>query len=251
MKEAAINDQQTDRQEDSAQRTNLLALSRRSRRSSERVEAQPESTVETAEFAATTSGRDDANREDAGREASGSEPASHEATGHEAADREDAASEGTGRKGTGREDAPKRHRFRNWRRQRPFIGGVLAVLGGVELFFSGQLDTGNLQVQFGIEGLQATVIPIALVVLGLLSMFRPTHHVFYGIIALVLSVYSLIGVNLGGFILGMLLSSIGSILIVAWMGPRKPKSDAPSSDAQAPAAGRREDTQSAGEEGVA
>ncbi|MDN5659850.1 MAG: DUF6114 domain-containing protein, partial [Brevibacterium aurantiacum] len=172
------------------------------------------------------------------------------------ADREDAASEdaareGTGRKGTGREDAPKRHRFRNWRRQRPFIGGVLAVLGGVELFFSGQLDTGNLQVQFGIEGLQATVIPIALVVLGLLSMFRPTHHVFYGIIALVLSVYSLIGVNLGGFILGMLLSSIGSILIVAWMGPRKPKSDAPSSDAQAPAAGRREDTQSAGEEGVA
>ncbi|AOP51805.1 MAG: DUF6114 domain-containing protein [Brevibacterium aurantiacum] len=256
MKEAAINDQQTDRQEDSVQRTNLLALSRRSRRNSERVEAQPESTVETAEFAAATSGRDDANREDATNEAAGHEATGSEAAGHEAADREDAASEdaareGTGRKGTGREDAPKRHRFRNWRRQRPFIGGVLAVLGGVELFFSGQLDTGNLQVQFGIEGLQATVIPIALVVLGLLSMFRPTHHVFYGIIALVLSVYSLIGVNLGGFILGMLLSSIGSILIVAWMGPRKPKSDAPSSDAQAPAAGRREDTQSAGEEGVA
>ncbi|WP_231444191.1 DUF6114 domain-containing protein [Brevibacterium zhoupengii] len=236
MKEAAINDQQTDRQEDSEQRTNLLALSRRSRRSSERVEAQPESTVETAEFAAATSGHDDANREDA----------TNKAAGHE-----EAADEAARRKGAGREDAPKRHRFRNWRRQRPFIGGVLAALGGVELFFSGQLDTGNLQIQFGIEGLQATVIPIALVVLGLLAMFKPTHHVFYGIIALVLSVYSLIGVNLGGFILGMLLSSIGSILIVAWMGPRKPKSDAPSSDAQAPVAGRREDTQSAGEEGVA
>ncbi|MCF2570991.1 hypothetical protein HX613_02350 [Brevibacterium sp. UCMA 11754] len=58
--------------------------------------------------------------------------------------------------------------------------------------------------------MQATVIPIALVVLGLLAIFRPTHHVFYGIIALVLAVYSLVGVNLGGFILGMLLSSIGS-----------------------------------------
>ncbi|MCF2570997.1 DUF6114 domain-containing protein [Brevibacterium sp. UCMA 11754] len=221
MREAAINDQQTDKQEGAEQRTSLLALSRRSRRNSEREEAKPESTVETAEFDAATSRRDDAGRENAVRE------------------------------GAGREDAPKRHRFRNWRRQRPFIGGVLAALGGIELFFSGQLDTGNLQIQFGIEGLQATVIPIALVVLGLLAIFRPTHHVFYGIIALVLAVYSLVGVNLGGFILGMLLSSIGSILVVAWMGPRAPKSDAQGSDAQAPAAGRREDTQSAGEEGTA
>lgn len=244
MKEAAINDQQTDRQEDSVQRTNLLALSRRSRRNSERVEAQPESTVETAEFAAATSGRDDANREDATNEAAGHEATGSEAAGHEAADREDAASEdaareGTGRKGTGREDAPKRHRFRNWRRQRPFIGGVLAVLGGVELFFSGQLDTGNLQVQFGIEGLQATVIPIALVVLGLFAIFQPKQHMFYGIIALVLAVYSLIGVNLGGFIIGMLLASIGSVLVVAWMGPRDPVTDAERKDGEA----------SAGEEG--
>ncbi|WP_252199892.1 DUF6114 domain-containing protein [Brevibacterium sp. RIT 803] len=226
MKEAAINDQQTDKQEGSEQRTSLLALSRRSRRDSEREEARPESTVETAEFDAATAGREDASSEGAGRENAAREEAGHE-------------------------DAPKRRRFRKWRRQRPFIGGVLAALGGIELFFSGQLDTGNLQIQFGIEGLQATVIPIALVVLALLSIFRPTHHVFYGIIALVLAVYSLVGVNLGGFILGMLLSSIGSILIVAWMGPRAPKSDAHSSDAQAPAAGRREDTQSAGDKDVA
>ena len=142
----------------------------------------------------------------------------------------------------------KRRRFRHWRRQRPFIGGVLVVLGGIELFFSGQLDTGNLQIQFGIEGLQATVIPIALVVLGLSAIFKPTHHMFYGIIALVLGVYSLIGVNLGGFFLGMLLTTIGAILVVAWMGPRDSKSDAEASDAQAPVAERRGDTESAGEE---
>ena len=114
-------------------------------------------------------------------------------------------------------------RFRVWARSRPFVGGLLVVLGGIELFCSGQLDLGNIRIQFGIEGLQATVLPIAIVVLALLSIFRPTHHVFYGIIALVLAVYSLIGVNLGGFIIGMLLSSIGAILIVAWMGPRGPK----------------------------
>lgn len=115
--------------------------------------------------------------------------------------------------------------FRHWRRQRPFIGGVLVVLGGIELFFSGQLDTGNIQIQFGIEGLQATVIPIALVLLGVLAITMPTHHVFYGILALIVAIYSLVRVNLGGFVLGMLLASIGAILVVAWMGPRNPSSD--------------------------
>ena len=111
-------------------------------------------------------------------------------------------------------------RFRLWRRQRPFIGGLLVVLGGIELFFSGQLDTGNIQIQFGIEGLQATVIPLALVLLGVLAITMPTHHVFYGILALIVAIYSLVGVNLGGFVLGMLLASIGAVLVVAWMGPR-------------------------------
>ena len=51
--------------------------------------------------------------------------------------------------------------FRRWRRQRPFIGGLLVILGGIELFFSGQLDTGNLHIQLGIEGLQANMgIPL-------------------------------------------------------------------------------------------
>lgn len=112
--------------------------------------------------------------------------------------------------------------FRRWRRQRPFIGGLLVILGGIELFFSGQLDTGNLHIQLGIEGLQATIIPITLVVLGALAMAMPVHHVFYGILALIIAVYSLVGVNLGGFILGMLLASIGAVLVVAWMGPREP-----------------------------
>ncbi|GAA3846359.1 hypothetical protein KACC15558_27400 [Brevibacterium ammoniilyticum] len=116
-------------------------------------------------------------------------------------------------------------RFRLWRRQRPFIGGLLVVLGGIELFFSGQLDTGRIQVQFGIEGLQATVIPIALVLLGVLAIAMPVHHVFYGILALIIAVYSLIGVNLGGFVLGMLLASVGAVLVVAWMGPRESRSE--------------------------
>jgi len=115
--------------------------------------------------------------------------------------------------------------FRHWRRQRPFAGGVLAALGGIEMFFSGQLDIGHLHVQLGIEGLQATIIPIALLLLGILAITMPAHHVFYGILALVVAIYSLIGVNLGGFIVGMLLAGTGAVLVVAWMGPRDPAPD--------------------------
>ncbi|WP_285115987.1 DUF6114 domain-containing protein [Leifsonia sp. fls2-241-R2A-40a] len=110
-----------------------------------------------------------------------------------------------------------RARFRAWRRRRPFVGGLLTALGGVELFFSGQLDIGKIHVQLGIEGLQATIIPILLVLLGTLIIAMPAHRIFYGVIALAVAVYSLIGVNLGGFFIGMLLSTVGGILTVAWM----------------------------------
>lgn len=206
MKDSAANGQPTYEreaadQEATVQKTSLLALSRRSRRANEeRADEQSntvESDVETAEYAVPASDPGDADRSEEAEMSEGSEA------------------------GESNDSAEERRGFKHWRRQRPFIGGVLAVLGGIELFFSGQLDLGNIQIQFGIEGLQATVIPITIVVLALLAIFRPTHHVFYGIIGLVLAVYSLIGVNLGGFLIGMLLSTIGAILVIAWMGPRE------------------------------
>jgi hypothetical protein len=118
-----------------------------------------------------------------------------------------------------------RAHFRAWAIGRPFVGSALVILAGIEMFFSGQLDIGHIHVQVGIEGFQATVIPIALVLLGILAMLMPQHRIFYGVIALVVAVYSLIGVNLGGFIVGMLLGSIGGILVVAWI-PKKVTADA-------------------------
>jgi len=124
--------------------------------------------------------------------------------------------------------------FSAWRCWRPFVGGILAALAGVEMFFSGQLDVGNIHVQVGIEGLQATIIPVLMVLLGILAMLMPVHRIFYGVIVLVLSVYSLIGVNLGGFFIGMLLGAIGGILIVAWM-PKKAAHATSQEPAEAPA----------------
>jgi hypothetical protein len=111
-------------------------------------------------------------------------------------------------------------KFVSWRKGRPFVGTVLTIVAGIEMFFSSQLDIGKFHVQLGIEGFQATIIPIIMVLLGLLAMFMPQHRIFYGVISLVVAVYSLIGVNLGGFVIGMLLGAVGGILTVAWV-PKK------------------------------
>lgn len=114
---------------------------------------------------------------------------------------------------------PEAHRFRAWRHERPFIGGLLVAIAGVEMFFSGQLDIGHLHVQLGIEGLQATVVPVMLVLLGVLAVMMPAHHIFYGVIALAVGVYAIVGVNLGGFLIGTILACVGGVVVVAWMTP--------------------------------
>ena len=134
--------------------------------------------------------------------------------------------------------------FTRWSRQRPFIGGVLTMLAGIEMFFSGQLDVGNIHVQVGIEGLQATILPIGMLLLGLLAMLMPAHRIFYGVISLVLALYSLVGLNLGGFFVGMLLGAVGGILIVSWMPKRvvsqvDPEDVAPRAAELPPLASRR------------
>lgn len=89
------------------------------------------------------------------------------------------------------------------------------------MFLSSQLDLGNMHIQVGIEGLQATILPILLVLLGLLSILMPAQRIFYGVLILVIAVYSLVGVNLGGFFIGMLLGMVGGVMVVSWMPRRR------------------------------
>jgi hypothetical protein len=106
--------------------------------------------------------------------------------------------------------------FAAWRRGRPFVGSLLIAIAGIEMFLSTQLDIGKLHIQLGIEGFQATVIPVGFLLLAALIVAMPQHRVFYGVIALALSLYSIVGVNLGGFLIGMLLSAVGGVLAVSW-----------------------------------
>jgi hypothetical protein len=111
--------------------------------------------------------------------------------------------------------------WRAWRRSRPFWGGLLLVLAGLELVaipLSGVLTRGaiRLVIYIGIGGVFGVLIGVLLAAAGIMLWADPAHRVFYGIAAMVLGIGSFPASNLGGFFLGMLLAIIGGSLGFAW-----------------------------------
>jgi Family of unknown function (DUF6114) len=115
-------------------------------------------------------------------------------------------------------------RFRDWRRSRPFWGGLLTVLAGLEIFGSMNMQINGGTITIGQEGFSSYLLVFVLVLCGVLSWFTPLQRHFYGILASLVAVYSLLGVNLGGFFIGMLLGIAGGGLIFAW-NPETPVDD--------------------------
>ncbi|WP_233578085.1 DUF6114 domain-containing protein, partial [Micromonospora sp. BL4] len=110
--------------------------------------------------------------------------------------------------------------FRRWQRSRPFWGGLFTVLAGVEMFASTRMTLNGLSFHSGATGLLSLLIPVILVTSGLLLWLTPAQRLFYSIVAAVTAVYSLIGLNLGGFFVGLLLGMVGSALAFAWTPAR-------------------------------
>jgi uncharacterized protein DUF6114 len=118
--------------------------------------------------------------------------------------------------------------WRRWRRSRPFWGGLLLVLSGLELLalpLTGVLVKGQVKlvIYIGIGGVFGVLIGILLIAAGIVLWVNPTHRVFYGIAGIVLGIISFPASNLGGFVLGMLLAIIGGALAFAWV-PAEPDS---------------------------
>ena len=118
--------------------------------------------------------------------------------------------------------------WRAWRRSRPFWGGLLLVLGGLELLalpLTGVFVRGaiKLVIYIGIGGVFGVLIGALLIAAGIVVWVNPTHRVFYGIAGIVLGIVSFPASNLGGFLLGMLLAIIGGALAFAWV-PADPES---------------------------
>ncbi len=128
-----------------------------------------------------------------------------------------------------------RYRFRAWRRSRPFWGGLLLFLAGLELIAIPLLSVlvhGSVKVviYIGIGGIFGVLIGGLLAACGLLVWFHPVQRVFYSIAGVLLAVASFVATNLGGFFLGMLLGVIGASLSFGWTpnpgqpaGPYRPR----------------------------
>ncbi|WP_117673130.1 DUF6114 domain-containing protein [Micromonospora sp. MW-13] len=137
--------------------------------------------------------------------------------------------------------------FRRWRRSRPFWGGLFTALAGVEIFSTTQMSLSGLTFQMGPTGFLSWLIPVILVACGMLMWFTPQQRMFYAIVGAVTAVFSLIGVNLGGFFIGLLLGMVGSALGFAWVPSRRPATEPapapaePEPVAQPDDAGERDD----------
>jgi hypothetical protein len=115
----------------------------------------------------------------------------------------------------------RRARWRAWRRSRPFWGGLLLIVAGVELVLlplSGVLVHGGLKlvIYIGIGGVFGVLIGALLIAAGTALLVNPVHRSFYGIVGIVLGIASFPASNLGGFFLGMLLAIVGGALGYAW-----------------------------------
>lgn len=108
-----------------------------------------------------------------------------------------------------------RHRFRAWRRSRPFWAALNMILGGAEIELTVHAPI-KVIVHLGAQGLAGEAIPIVMMVCGVLLLVSPDQRLFYAVIGLLASLASWVTSNLGGFVFGLILGLIGGCWAIAW-----------------------------------
>ncbi|MEU8664372.1 DUF6114 domain-containing protein [Actinoplanes philippinensis] len=104
---------------------------------------------------------------------------------------------------------------RSWRRTRPFWGGLFVLLGGLEIMFTVWAPLGVV-LHVGMQNFIGYLIPIVIILCGALIWFTPAQRVFYSLVAIVCGLASWLTSNMGGFIIGLLLTLTGGALAFAW-----------------------------------
>ncbi|MFJ8472857.1 DUF6114 domain-containing protein [Kitasatospora sp. NPDC094011] len=124
--------------------------------------------------------------------------------------------------------------FREFRRTRPFWGGLLAMIAGVPILYFpyAHLSFGGLTIAMSTTaGAGSLIIGVLMIILGLTAWFQPAVRFFAGIATILLTLVSIPVSNLGGFGLALLPGLIGGGLMVSWAPMPEP--------ATAPAKGHR------------
>ena len=113
-------------------------------------------------------------------------------------------------------------RFRQWRGQRPFAGGLLLTLGGAEILVTMKAPLPVI-LHVGMQGLAGYLLPTLMMICGLLVLFNPAQRLFYSILGILLSLGTWMTSNLGGFIVGLVLGAVGSCLAFGWLPDQEPR----------------------------
>lgn len=109
----------------------------------------------------------------------------------------------------------RRERFREWRRGRPFAGGVLLLLAGVLIAYVPLQFAFELMLVGGGYTFVGLLWAVGVSLTGAFVLYRPDLSTMLGVVGVAFSILSLLGA-LGGFLLGMLLGILGGNLCVAW-----------------------------------
>lgn len=137
-----------------------------------------------------------------------------------AADEEKKGRGAKGRDGEHRaEPAPARERFRAWRKQRPFLPGLLVILSGVVMlapaYFT--IRVSDLLVMIAtISGVSTLLIGAALIMFGIGMWLQPFAAPYLGVMSILVAIVALPTSNIGGFLVGSLLGIVGGALGLAW-----------------------------------
>ncbi|HEY2833974.1 MAG TPA: DUF6114 domain-containing protein [Sporichthyaceae bacterium] len=113
-------------------------------------------------------------------------------------------------------NSPPVLRFRRFRRSRPFWGGLLVVIAGLEL---GALPIGptDALIKAGKSAGAGLACAGLLLLMGVVILIVPSQRIVAGLIAVGASLASFVLSNLGGFVIGMLLGVLGGSLAVGWV----------------------------------
>ncbi|MFF4257436.1 DUF6114 domain-containing protein [Streptomyces sp. NPDC001663] len=122
----------------------------------------------------------------------------------------------------------RRLQFRAWRGTRPFWAGLFVLLAGFPIMYFpyAHLQVGHLTLAMATTGgAGSLIIGVLLVVLGVSLWFQKHVRVFAGVAAILLGLVSIPVSNIGGFLMGFLLSLVGGAMAVAW-APGEPPTEA-------------------------
>ena len=96
---------------------------------------------------------------------------------------------------------------------------MLTILGGAEMLVAVKAPLPVI-LHVGMQGLVGYLVPAIILLCGVLLLVTPAQRVFYSIVAALLALVSWATSNLGGFVLGLALTLIGTALAFAWTPDR-------------------------------